>query len=297
MSFRPIAALALFSLAGCGVDVEANAGPERSREQVFAYTAPMRAGQTVALRNMSGQLSIEPATDDTLRIVADLAWRGDSALPSDVTFRGDTMPGGVLVCAILGDGRCTPDDYDVKSDGTGMSLRGGRLKLGMGGGSLAKVHFRVRVPTGVRLDLVMIDGTIVSASSAPVEAKGVNGDMTIVTSVGPVQAKTVNGNIDARMTTLAGTDSVTVETVNGEVAAYLPMNASATVDVRATNGTVLSDFPGVSGGSQRFDKMISGVLGAGTTPVRVRSINGGASLRQLDAQGRPVQATAPAPAP
>ena len=288
MSFRPFVVIAALSLAGCDAEVEANAGPRQSREQVFSYSAPLRAGQTLALRNMSGQLSIEPASDDTLRVVADLAWRGDSALPRDVSFRSDTMPGGVYVCAIVGKGQCTADDYDVNSDGTGMSFRRGRVRLGMGGGSLATVHFRVQVPTGVRLELVMIDGSIVSASSAPVKARGVNGQMTIVTSVGPVNAKTVNGNIDARMTTLTGTDSVVVETVNGEVAAYLPATAAATVDVRATNGTVMSDFPGVVGGSARLNKTITGVLGGGTTPVRVRSINGAAALRQLDAQGRPL---------
>ena len=85
---------------------------------------------------------------------------------------GAFFSGGVFICAVIGKGICTADDYDVNSDGTGMSFRRGRVRLGMGGGSLATVHFRVKVPTGVKLDLVMIDGSIVSASSAPVKARG-----------------------------------------------------------------------------------------------------------------------------
>lgn len=287
MSFRPVLALAALALASCSVDVDS--GPARSREAVFAYATPLAAGQTLALRNFAGSLTLGPSPDDTLRIVADLTWRGDSTPPRDVSFRGDTMPGGVVVCALVGGSRCTKDDYEVKSDGSGFSIGRGRLRLGMGGSAQANAHFRVQVPTGVRLDLVMIDGTIVSASSAPVKARGVNGGITVGTSVGPVQAKMVNGDVDVRMTSLAGTDSVVAETVNGEVAAYLGEALSFSVDMRVTNGSALSDFPGLSGGSQRLSKTITGVIGGGATPVRVRSINGDAQLRRLDASGRPYQ--------
>lgn len=293
MSLRPLMLAMAVTLVACDADTAANTGPERSRENVFTYRAPMRAGQTFALRNMSGRLTVEPSADDTLRVTADMTWRGDSTPPKDVSFRSDMTPTGVLVCALVGEGRCTADDYDVNSDGTGFSLGGGRVRLGMGGSSQASVHFRVQVPTGVRLDLVMIDGNIVSASSAPVKARGVNGDMTIVTSVGPVTAKTVNGDVDARMTTLAGSDTVEVESVNGNVNAFLPEGASINVELRALNGSLLSDFPGLEAGSRRVNKSITGVIGAGTTPVRLRAINGNASLRRLDAQGRPFEIVPP----
>ncbi len=283
MSVRAVAVLAVCALAACDGDVAP--GPERERAEVFAYVAPMQAGQTLALRNMSGALQIEPATDDTLRVVADLTWRGDSTLPKDVTFRAEPMAGGTLVCAVFGEGRCTVDDYDGKSDGSGFSIGRGRMNLGLGGSSPANVRFRVQVPAGVKLDLVMVDGDVTSASSAPVQVRGVNGEIAVVTSVGPVSAKSVNGSIDARMTTLAGSDSVLIELVNGDAYAFIPETAAATLDVGVVNGTVLSDFPGVAGGD-RLNKTITGVIGAGTTPVRVRTMNGNAQLRRLDAEGR-----------
>jgi hypothetical protein len=293
MSFRPFALIVACTLMACDVAVEGNPGPEQARENVFSYRAPLQAGQTLVLRNMSGRMTVEPAPDDTLRVVADMTWRGDSTLPSDVRFRSELMANGVVVCAIVGEGRCSADDYESNSDGTGFSIGKRGVRLGMGGPSQAAVHFRVQVPTGVRLDLVMIDGNIVSASSAPVKARGANGDITVVTSVGPVTAKSVNGNVDVRMTTLAGSDTVEVETVNGSVAAYLPADVSADVQVRALNGSLLSDFPGLAAGSRRFDKTISGVLGSGMTPVRVGAVNGNATLRRLDAQGRPIELSAP----
>lgn len=291
MSHRPLVALAAVALVAC--QAERDLGPERTRANAFVYTAPMAAGQTLTLRNFAGAVLVEPATDDTLRVSADLHWRGDSTPPTDVSFRSGTTTAGIVVCAMVGDGRCSAEDYDVKSDGSGISIGRGRVRLGMGGTARASVQFTVRVPAGVRLDLVMIDGTIRSASSAPVKARGVNGNITVVTSVGPVQAKTVNGDVDIRMTTLSGADSVQAETVNGAASAYVPADVSAAVEVRVTNGSALSDFPGLSGGAERISKVIAGTLGAGTTPVRVRSLNGNAQLRRLDATGRPIAIPAP----
>lgn len=283
MFFRPALLIAAVMLVGC--DRHEDPGPEQSRDSVFSYSKPMSAGQTLFLRNMSGALTIEPSTDNTVRVVADMKWRGDSTLPTDVSFHADTTAAGVLVCAVFGKGRCDENGYNGESDGSGMSMGRGRVRLGVGGRSQASVHFRVFVPAGVKLDLVLIDGSIVSASSAPVRARGVNGNITVVTSVGPVRAETVNGDVDARMTTLAGTDSVRVSTLNGDAFAFLPATADATLDIATTTGTLVSDFPGTtSTGAMR--NSIKAVLGAGTTPVRVRSVNGDAHLRRLDAQGR-----------
>ncbi len=283
MCFRPALLLAAVMLTAC--DRHEDQGPERSRDAVFSYATPMSAGQTLILRNMSGSLTIEPSADNTLRVVADMKWRGDSVLPTDVSFKADTTATGVLVCAVFGKGRCEEHGYNGESDGSGMSVGRGRMRLGLGGSSQAAVHFKVLVPAGVRLDMVLIDGDVVSASSAPVRVQGVNGDITVVTSVGPVRAETVNGDVDARMTTLVGSDSVRVTTINGDAFAFLPATVSATIDVATTTGTLLSDFPGTtSGGTMR--NSINAVLGAGTTPVRVRSVNGDAQLRRLDAQGR-----------
>jgi hypothetical protein len=283
MFSRPALLLAAVMLVGCDADSES--GPERSRDSVFSYAKPMSAGQTLLLRNMSGSLSVEPSADNTLRVVANMTWRGDSTLPTDVTFKADTTADGVLVCAVFGKGRCEENGYNGESNGSGMSIGRGRTRLGLGGRSQAQVHFKVLVPAGVKLDMVLVDGDVVSASSAPVRVRGVNGDLRVVTSVGPVRAETVNGDVDARMTTIVGTDSVKVATLNGNAFAFLPANVNATVDVATTTGTLISDFPGTtSSGAMR--NSINAVLGTGTTPVRVRSMNGDAQLRRLDAQGR-----------
>jgi len=283
MSFRALLVIAAMSLTAC--DVEVDSGPAQERSAVFTHSVAMTPGQTLYLRDMVGSLTIEPATDDTLRVVADLTWRGDSTPPTDVTFNASTLADGALVCAVFGGARCSVQDYDGQSNGSGIRIGGGRLRLGLGGSKQSEAHFRVRVPTGVKLDLVMVEGDVVSASSAPVRVRGINGNVTVVTSVGPVSAKTVNGNVDARMSSIAGADSVNIETVNGDAYVFLPETASASIDIGSTNGTLLTDFPGIAD-REKFTKQIAVTLGAGLTPVRVRTLNGDAQLRRLDAQGR-----------
>ena len=290
MSFRPLLVLAAVALAACHAEV--NAGPERERAEVFSFALPMGPGSTLYLRDMVGSISVEPASDDTLRVFADLKWRGDSTPPTEVSFSGSARADGALVCAIFGGAECSVEDYDGKSNGSGISFGEGGLKLGLGGNSEAEVHFRVRVPAGVKLDLVMVEGSVVSASSAAVKARGVNGNVTIVTSVGPVSVKTVNGDVDARMSSLAGSDSVQLETVNGSAYLFLPETVSATVDIGSTNGTLMTDFPGAAE-RDRFTKQIVATLGSGSTPVRVRTMNGDAQLRRLDAQGRAYEVSTP----
>ena len=250
-------------------------GPLQTRDNVFVYDLRTDSGQTVHVRTMRGNVTVEPSPDDTLRVRGSLAWRGGSDPTRGLDISARIVDANVLICAVWGRGTCTVERYssDLKFSDRARGV------------SNSAVHFRVSVPQGVRLDLVGIDGSITSASTAPVNARSVNGNVTVVTSRGPIRAETVNGSVDARMSSLTGNDSVVVKTLNGNAWAYLPENVSATVDVGVTNGSVRTDFPALAGlASSR--RGLTGMLGSGTTPVRVRTLNGDAGVRRLDAEGR-----------
>jgi hypothetical protein len=224
---------------------------------------------------MRGDITVEPSPDDTLRVLGSLEWRGDGDPTRGLEISGRVEASDILVCAVWGRGSCTPQRYDSEMKFSDRAR----------GVSRASVNFRVQVPTGVRLNLVGVDGSITSASSAPVYARSVNGDVTVVTSRGPVQAETLNGDVDARMTTLINSDSVIVKTLNGNAWVFLPEQVGATVDLGVTSGNLDSDFPALAGmlGDRRG---LQATLGDGRTPVRVRTLNGTAGLRRLDAAGR-----------
>lgn len=273
MSFRPLAVLsaAVFSLAGCS---QAE-GPLQRNPDFQRVAVAVSVGDTVFIRTGRGDITVEPSTDDTLRIAGALSWRGSQRQPKDVGSKAERVPGGYLVCAMFGRAECTSERYTI----------GSRKSLRFGGADDSSVDYVIQVPAGVRLGLIAVDGNIVAAASAPVEARTVNGDVTVVTSVGPVRAETVNGSVDARMTTLSGNDSVVVKSMNGNAFVFLPESVDATLDVSTVNGAVRGELPAAESGAGP-KKSLRTTLGAGTTPVRVRTLNGDAGFGRLDALGR-----------
>lgn len=272
MSFRPaLAALLALGLVAC----DQHDGPLRSNDDFHQVIVGVAAGDTVFIRTGRGSIAVEPSADDTLRVRGTLTWRGRDRQPRDMAAKAERVPGGFLVCAIFGRAECTTDKYTISS----------RKSFRLGGAEDVRVNYVVQLPAGVRLDLIGVDGSLTAAASAPVKARTVNGDVTVVTSVGPVRAETVNGSVDARMTTLSGSDSVVVRSMNGNAWAFLPEGVAAAVDISTVNGGLRTDFPSLAS-SGRATKHLQGMLGAGTTPVRVRTLNGDAGLGRLDAQGR-----------
>lgn len=274
MSFRPLAILPLAAVLSVAACSQAE-GPLQHNPLFQRVKVAVAVGDTVFVRTGRGNITVEPSADDTLRIEGSLSWRGSGTQPKDVGSKAEAVPGGYLVCAMFGQAECTTDRYTI----------GSRNSLRFGGADDSSVDYVVRLPAGVRLGLVAVDGNIVASASAPVEARSVNGDVTVVTSVGPVRAETVNGSVDARMTSLSGTDSVVVKSMNGHAFVFLPESVSATLDISTVNGEVRGEFP-ASQNSAGPKKSLRTTLGAGTTPVRVRTLNGDAGFGRLDALGR-----------
>ncbi len=246
-------------------------GPLQHRERAFVWEGVAGPGMTVRVRDFNGAITVEPSPDSVVRVTADISWRrGDPE--KTLHFTGSRVGEDVLICAVWGQGTCSVRDY---SSSFNMSR----------GVTDARVHFKLAVPAGVRLDLRSVLGDITAAASAPVEARTTNGDIIVVTAVGPVRGETTNGDVDLRMTSMTGSDSVVASTLNGDVFVFLPEDAAARVDLATTSGSVSTEFPMlVTGAPSR--RRLQATLGAGTHPVRIRTVNGDAALRRLDAEGR-----------
>lgn len=266
--------LAVIPLALASAACEGSQGPLQRENNAFTFSTASRAGMPVYVRNLRGEIAVEPSPDDTVRVVADVEWRGGTDRPRGLTLSGASMPDHVLICARFGDGECTKDDYSLNSS------RGERM-------GDVRIFYRVQVPAGVALDLLGVDAHIRSASAAPVKARTLNGNVVVVTAVGPVRAESMNGNVDVRMTTLSGPDSVIAKTLNGNVAVYLPETVAATVEATSTGGTVQTDFIALDS-LRSNSKSLRGGLQGGGTPVRASTLTGTVSVMRLDAQGRPV---------
>lgn len=263
----PSVLVLLLFAAGCD---DGDAGPLQVRENAFTWSDQVPAGATLHVREFNGSIEVAPSEDDTLRVTARIEWRRGN--PDEVIrFIGRREGQDALICAMWQQGDCSVGNYNAKLDG-GTAAR-------------MQVHFDIRVPAGVKLDLVGISSDIAAAASAPVRARSVNGSVRVATSVGPVNAETMNGDVDIRMTSLVGGDSVIAKTLNGDALVYLPETVDAVIDLSVTNGSVTTEYPVlVTGEAAR--RSIRGTIGAGGRTVHARSLNGTVALRQLDAQGR-----------
>lgn len=262
---RPALVLALLAGVACH-----ESGPPQVRENAFTWQGTLEPGATIYVREMRGGIEVVPSASDTVKVTTRTEWRrGEPAEDLDYSASEDST--GVLLCVVWGRGSCDREDYTTNSN------------VGRGRGTDAKVFFRIEVPAGVRLDLLTMDGNITTASSAPVDVRVLNGDIVVATAVGPVHAETLNGDVDIRMSSVVGTDSIVATTMNGDAYVYIPDGIDVALDMSTATGTASTHFA-VRGEVQ--GRKVSGVLGAGTHPVHIRSINGDVALRRLDAQGR-----------
>jgi hypothetical protein len=260
------------AVSACVAD--ARRGPEHDDPAAWTWNAPISAPATVFVRNTNGSVEIKPATGGNVEVTADMKWRrGDPK--RDITFRTVSTANGVIVCAVWNDGTCAEGKYETKKPGFSIGS--------FTQGTDASVNFTVYVPTGVKVDVMTMNGSIGAALTAPVKARTINGTIKVATSVGPVDAETVNGDVDVRMTTLAGDGPVRARAITGSVAAYLPQKFDGSVEMESTLGNISSDFSGTTG--KDGDKKFTAVLGSGARTVDIGTVTGSAALHKLKADG------------
>lgn len=270
MSRRLALAVLVASTALSACD-EGSSGPRQTRKNAFEWSGAVGAGKTLSVRSLRGDITVEPSNDSLVHVNADYAWRrGDP--DKDLKISGATTADGALICAMVGDNTCTEKEFEAN------------LKLGDGSPDI-DVTMRIRVPSGVQVNVAGADGDVTVSASAPVRAFTMNGDVTVATAVGPVKGESLNGDIDLRMTSVTGADSIIGKTLNGDVYVYMTELSDAAVEMEVVMGKVQSEFPLTVQGEQSERKLRS-TVGTGARAVHLKSITGDVALRKLDASGR-----------
>src|SRR5437879_2289818 len=87
------------------------AGQQTQGGDNFKWNGKVPAGRWIRIKNLSGSITVGPASGDNVEVTATKHWRrGD---PSVVRFTTDAANNGdVLICALWGDNsRCNERDY------------------------------------------------------------------------------------------------------------------------------------------------------------------------------------------
>jgi Putative adhesin len=172
-----------------------------------------------------------------------------------------------------------------------------RLWLASGSLVVSTVHADVSADcVSGRVTLLGLDGRIRSkVVSGPIEALGcageldldtVNGEIVLADSASTrVRAKTVSGSLTADLDNPPYDSDIDLQTVSGEITIRVREDSDVTVRIKATNGRVTTDFPGLIVEGAWGGGSVSGKLGSGVGQLRATAVGGNIALlrRPVDA--------------
>ncbi len=261
-----VVAAAVLAVAAPLVLAPGSAHAQEREPNAFSYRGQLGAGLTVNVRNINGAIAVERSASGQVEVSAEKRWRrGDPDNVRIVQVAG--RDGSIMVCALWNDAECTKDGIRGHS-----SNRWGR-------NNDVSVHFTVRVPDGVHVNMQTVNGDVdIGGVSGMVEAQTVNGSIDARSTGGPVHAQTVNGSIEASMSAL-GSEDLRYSTVNGAITLELPFNSNADLDISTVNGSVNTDFPVTIQGSISR-KRLRGTIGSGGPELKASTVNGSVTLKR-----------------
>lgn len=245
--------------------------PTASAQQTdnsFSWSGVIPSGNRIMIKNLNGSVEIERSRSSRVEVTAEKRWRrGD---PADVSIVQINAGQDVVICGLWGDNtRCDERGIQGKSSNNNRN-------------NDVSVHFVVKVPNGVRVDVSTVNGGLtVNDVTSEVIVSTVNGDINARSAGGPVRARTVNGSIDVSMGSTGNADDLEYGTVNGSITIELPANFSAQVEISTVNGRVSTDFPITMSGSIS-PRRLRGTIGDGDTRLRASTVNGSVSIKKRE---------------
>jgi DUF4097 and DUF4098 domain-containing protein YvlB len=122
-------------------------------------------------------------------------------------------------------------------------------------------------------------GISIAQVSGDLEFQTTNGGVKLADVAGNVHGRTTNGSLTVE---LSGSEwqgtGLDAATTNGGVVLVLPDGYNAHLEAGTRNGGLHFDFPVTVQG--RIDRNISTDLGSGGAPIRVRTTNGGVTVKK-----------------
>ena len=257
--------LALFAVMACGR--RAHDSPD-----AFRWEAELEPGTTIHLRTGTGRIDVAPGSTRFARVTGATHWVGRN---DPIRFAWKRDGNELYVCALRSSrSDCGEDSGFGDSGHSWLDI----FSLFKRRSTNAMASFRVELPSQVKVDARTMNGTIsLSGVTGGIDAATVNGSIDIHHAAGAVEAKSTNGNIDAVIDSLASDDEVTLKAVNGSMTAVLPPDLEAEVDLSTVNGSIRSDFAVATEG-ELSKRHLHGQIGSSSREITLKTVNGNVSL-------------------
>jgi hypothetical protein len=240
------------------------------------FTPALRSGQTLAVSNIDGDITVTQGRGTAAEVVAHkTVRRGNGDLVKAVL---EETSSGYRVCTVyLNDNN---DSQGCERNSHGNNNHSWREPLDV------DMNYEVRVPAGVILAVNSVDGNVEARGiDTPATLRTVDGSITFE-GVAPRSLNTVDGAITATITDTDWNHSLAVRSVDGEIDLTLPATISLSLSGHTVDGEINSDFPlTIAGkwGPQSFH----GEIGSGHGPeLEVNTVDGGIHLQSSDGSHR-----------
>ncbi|HPF61465.1 MAG TPA: DUF4097 family beta strand repeat-containing protein [Gemmatimonadales bacterium] len=234
------------------------------------FTKEMRPGDRLELQNINGEIRVTQGTGRTAEIVVTKEVKaGDGSLVKAIMEEGT---GYVRVCTVYLNR--DPNRSTCRGENSGNWSSAGRVRFEV------NMHYEVRAPAGVRLEVESVNGNVVLRGiDTPATVETVNGAIDL-DGVGAHRLETVNGRITGRFTSSSWSGDLDLETVNGSIELSLPGDFSAQIAGETVNGSIdFGEFP-VTMRGKWGPKTFTGTIGEGGRRIRIETVNGSVTLRR-----------------
>ena len=231
-------------------------------------TFDVRAGANVVLDNVNGRITVTSWDQPRVRVVAKKEVDGDRDQLKQALkeLRVEMQPrdGGLVITT----------HYPKEEQGFSSFfdwLSGDHID--------ANVRYDITVPRTMNLNVSNTNGGILlSHVTGAHELDTTNGKIEVSRCAGSLDASTTNGSIHAELLRVTKGQPLRFETTNGRIEVAVPANAAADIDAATTNGSISSDLPVTT--TRTSSNSLRGTINGGGTSMRLRTTNGGITIRK-----------------
>jgi hypothetical protein len=238
--------------------------PREQLREEFQHEYPLTANGIIDLENITGSVHVRAWDQNTVKIDAIKRAYSRQRI-TEVEIKIDASPNAIHIK--------TQYPYSTTTWTDDESLRQNNP---------ASVEYTLTVPRGARLGRIeLINGSLdVEGLTGQVNLSCVNGTLTAHHLKGVAKLSTVNGKLDVTFNNLARLQTVSLNSVNGNIDLTLPSGVSARIKASTAHGGITSDFGFAVRRGSHTGSDLTGVLGGGDTPITMGNVNGSINIRR-----------------
>jgi len=250
----PVLVVASLGASACDI---AMADFKQKETAEWRKTYDLQPGGRLEISNVNGKIDVEPATGNSVEVVAEKSARAASVEAAKAALERIEIQETV-----------SPTNVRIE---TKLPRSGG----GLFNGSNSQVHYMVKVPVSLDVRFSTVNGGIeLTGLKGRITAETTNGGVKAHGVSGAIDASTTNGGVEVELAQVAES-GVKLGCTNGGIELKLPSDAKATISARITNGGINTDGVNIETVGEASRRRLEGRMNGGGPRIDLEGTNGG----------------------